>query len=34
MVQLNTKVVVYEILLLLTKIEHHSIIELRDTNFL
>jgi hypothetical protein len=34
MVQLNTKVVVYEILLLLTKIEHHSMIDLRDMNFL
>jgi hypothetical protein len=34
MVQLNTKVVVYEILLLLARIEHHSIIELRDMNFL
>jgi hypothetical protein len=32
--QLNTKVVVYESFLLLTKIEHLSIIEQRDTNFL
>jgi hypothetical protein len=34
MVQLNTKVVVYENFLLLTKIEHLLIIELRDMNFL
>jgi hypothetical protein len=34
MVRLNTKVVVYESLLLLIKIEHHSIIELRVMNFL
>jgi hypothetical protein len=34
MVRLNTKVVVNDVLLLLTKIEHHSLIELRDMNFL
>jgi hypothetical protein len=33
MVRLNTKVVVNDVLLLLTKIEHHSLIELRDMNF-